>query len=246
MTADTIFISDNPRLLTFSTQIANVTSSIDIDNNGQSLTVELPNLLWAANVTLRNLSSVSIPSLSVVNGSLGLYGNYFTSLAAPNLTTVGAFATGSGGITINDNTALSNITFNELTTVGGLFQIFDNSALHAVDFPLVSEIGGALDFTGNFTTPELPKLSNVKGKLNIQSEQDIVCTGFLALEGNVVQGTDVCKTTATTTSTTGGTSTSSGSGSSSSSATKGAAVSYGVNEGLVGLSVLGGLLQMML
>lgn len=247
-TADVIEISDNTRLTTFSTQIANVTTSIDVSSNGRSLTVEFPNLMWAANMTLRNVSSVSIPSLAAVNGSLGFYGNYFTSLSAPNLTTVGSFQGRSGGITIDDNSALSNITMPELTSSGGLFQIASNEELHAISFPVLSEIGGALDFTGNFTTPDLPKLSNVVGKLNIESQQSIDCDSFKKMQGGIVQGTDNCVSTAsTTTTTTGGTSTTSGgASSSSSSSTKGAAVSYGVSEGLVGLSVLASLLRMML
>jgi hypothetical protein len=245
-TADVIEISDNTRLTKFSTQIANVTTSIDVASNGKSLVVEFPNLIWAANMTLRNVSSISIPSLAVVNGSLGFYGSYFTSLSAANLTSVGSFSGRTGGITIDDNTALSNITFPELTSSGGLFQIDNNPDLNAISFSALAEIGGALDFTGNFTTPDLPKLSNVVGGLNIQSEQSIDCSTFTAMKGNIVQGTDTCKSgTSTTTTTTGGSSTTSG-GASSSSSSKAAAVSYGVNEGLVGLSVIASLFRMML
>jgi len=193
------------------------------------------------------VSSVSIPSLAAVNGSLGFYGNTFASLSAPNLTTVGSFQGRSGGITIDDNSVLSNITMPQLTSSGGLFQIASNEELHAISFPVLSEIGGALDFTGNFTTPDLPKLSNVVGKLNIESKQSIDCDTFTKMKGGIVQGTDNCVSTAsTTTTTTGGSSTTSGGASSSSSATKGAAVSYGVSEGLVGLSVFASLLRMML
>lgn len=81
----------------------------------------------------------------------------------------------------------------------------------------------------------------------MQSESDITdaCTAFNKLKGNVVQGSVTCKTTATTTTTTGGGSTTSG-GSSSSSTSKSAAMSYGVSEGLAGLSVMGLLFQMMI
>jgi len=244
-TADNITISDNTRLTTFSTQVANVTSSIDIDNNGQSLTVEFPNLEWAGNLNLRNVSSISIPSLAVINGSLGFYGSYFTSIYAPNLTTVGNFASRSGGITIDDNESLTNITMNGLSVVGGLFQIADDPAVHALSFPELTKIGGALDLTGNFTTPLLPKIAQIAGAVNVQSEQVIDCSTFTKYKGSVSTSTPTCKSgTSSTTTTTGGSSKTSGSASSSSSSA--AAVPFGVNEGFLGLSVLGGLLSALL
>lgn len=85
-TANTIEINNNDYLREFSTQVANITTSIDINSNGNALVVSFPNLIWAGNMTIKNTSSVSIPSLHVVNGSLGLYGNGFTSISAPNLT----------------------------------------------------------------------------------------------------------------------------------------------------------------
>jgi hypothetical protein len=94
----------------------------------------------------------------------------------------------------------------------------------------------------------LPKLSDVKGGFNMQSTAQIDCSGFKSQSssGNI-QGTFTCKTTADAKSSgtsSSGSSTTSGSGSSSTS--KAAAASYGVNEALVGVSVVGGLLQMLL
>ncbi|EDN94698.1 hypothetical protein SS1G_10572 [Sclerotinia sclerotiorum 1980 UF-70] len=250
-TVDTLNINNNNRLRTFSTQVGNVTTLLNIDSNGKNLDVALPNLIWAANITLRNVSSVSIPSLAVVNGSLGFYENYFTSVSAPNLTAVGNTANGQGGFAFVANPNLANITIPMLSTVGGAFQIANNSALGAINFPELTQVGGAIDFSGNFTTPELPKLNDVKGGFNMQSTTSIDCSGFQSEHnsGNI-QGTYTCKTTANAQSGTGTSSgSSSGSGSSSSasaSASKGAAVSYGVNEALMGVSVVGGFLGMLL
>ncbi|KAG9229472.1 hypothetical protein BJ875DRAFT_507918 [Amylocarpus encephaloides] len=66
-TVSVLDINNNNHLKTFSTRVANVTSLLSISN----------------------ASSIEIPSLAVVNGSMGLYGNYITSLSALNLTTVG-------------------------------------------------------------------------------------------------------------------------------------------------------------
>jgi hypothetical protein len=248
-TVDTLQIDNNNRLKTFSTQVANITSGLNINANGNSLEVTFPNLIWAANMTFRNISSISIPSLAAVNGSLGFYGNYMTSIAAPNLTSVGSFSDGRGSLAFVANTKLANISMPLLKSVGGADQISNNTDLGAISFPALSTVGGAIDFSGNFTTPELPGLTIVKGNFNIQSQQSIDCSGFQAEAGTskVIQGTFVCKTTANATSLTSGTGTGTGSSSSSTAtSSKGAAVSYGISEAAAGLSVLGGLLQMLL
>jgi hypothetical protein len=241
----TLEIDNNNRLKTFSTQIANITSSVNINSNGNSLDVSFPNLIWAANMTFRNVSTVSIPSLAVVNGSLGFYGNYMSSIAAPNLTSVGSTANGQGSLAFVANAKLSNISMPLLKTVGGADQIANNTALYTISFPALTTVGGAIDFSGNFTTPSLPALNNVKGGFNVQSKSQIDCSGFQsqAGSGKVIQGTFICKTTAD--ATTLGSSTTTGT-SASSTSTKGSAASYGINGALTGLSVLGGFLQMLL
>jgi hypothetical protein len=246
-TVQTLQIDNNNRLKTFSTQIANITSAVNINANGNSLDVSFPNLIWAANMTLRNVSTVSIPSLATVNGTLGFYGNYMTSIAAPNLTSVGSTATGAGSLAFVANGKLANLTMPLLKTVGGAVQIANNTALAAISFPSLTTVGGAIDFSGNFTTPNLPALVNVKGGFNIQSTQQIDCSTFSAEAGSgkVIQGTFICKTTADASSL--GSSTSTGTGSAASATkTKGAAASYGISEAAAGLSVIGGLLSMLL
>jgi len=249
MTVSVLEIDNNNRLKTFSTQVANITSSVNINANGDSLDVSFPNLIWAANMTMRNVSSISIPSLAVVNGSLGFYGNYMTDVAAPNLTAVGSSATGQGSLAFVANGKLANISMPLLQTVGGADQVANNSALTGISFPALTYVGGAIDFSGNFSTPILPALVNVKGGFNVQSTAQIDCSGFQseAGSGKVIQGTFICKTTAD--ATTLGSSTASGTSSSpsaTSSTKKNSAGNFGVNEAVAGLSVIGGLLQILL
>jgi len=244
-TVATLQIDNNNHLQEFSTQVGNITSAVTINANGNDLEVSFPNLIWAANMTFRNVSSISIPSLAVVNGSLGFYGNYVSSLAAPNLTSVGSFATGLGSLAFVSNDALTNISMPLLKSVGGANQIANNTDLNAISFPALTSVGGAIDFSGNFTTPVMPGLTNVKGGFNVQSQQQIDCSGFKAEAGNgkAIQGTFNCLTTANVAGI--GSATSSGS-SSTATSSKGAAVSFGINEAAAGLSVVGGLLQMLL
>jgi hypothetical protein len=145
-------INNNRRLSKFSTQVGSVSNILNIASNGQDLQVEFPNLMWANNATFRNVSSVSIPSLATVNGSLIFDENYFDSLSAPNLTTVGNTATGFGSLALVANSALKNITIPHLKTVGGGNQIANNTALQTISFPALTTVGGAIDFSGNFST----------------------------------------------------------------------------------------------
>lgn len=242
-TVATLNINNNLHLTSFTTSIANITQSAVFNANGQGLVVQFPNLIWAANLTFRDITNLTISSLEAVNGSLGFYETSLASISAPNLTSVGS------SLAFVDNTALTNISMDRLSSVGGADQIANNTLLGAISFPSLADVGGAIDFTGNFTIPSLPKLANVKGGFNIQSEQDITagCTAFKAESGSgkAIQGTFTCKETSNVQSLTTGTSSSSSS-SASSTSSKGAAVSYGVSEAAAGLSVIGGLLQMLL
>ena len=151
-TVGTLDINNNNRLTTFSTQVSNITQLLNIDSNGKNLDVSFPNLIWAANMSFRTVASVSIPSLATVNGSLGFYGNFMKSISAPNLTTVGDFATGEGSLAFVANSLLTNISMPLLKTVGGANQIANNTDLTAISFPALTSVGGAIDFSGNFTT----------------------------------------------------------------------------------------------
>jgi hypothetical protein len=96
------------------------------------------------------------------------------------------------------------------------------------------------------TRPQLPALGNVKGGFNVESKQAIDCDSFKAeaSSSGVIQGKFVCAGSLSTVSSLGsGTATGSGA---TATGSKGAAVSYGINEAAAGLSVLGGLLQMLL
>lgn len=245
MKVGTLNINNNNRLLKFSTQVANVSDTLIIANNGESLDLSFPNLIWAANMTLRNISSLSIPSLSVINGSLGFYENYFTSINAPNLTTVGDKATSLGSLAFVANPSLANISMPLLDQVAGAYQIANNSDLGGISFPALAYVGGAIEFSGDFSTPLLPSLNLVKGAFNITSTSPIDCSTFNSEKGTVLRGTYNCESTSKDSGAKGsGTSTSSSP--SSTSSKKGGAASYGISEVAAGLGVVGGFMQMLL
>ncbi|KAE9377743.1 hypothetical protein N431DRAFT_461328 [Stipitochalara longipes BDJ] len=245
-TVTTLQVDNNPHLIEFTSQLGNISSAAVFNANGANLAVSFPFLTWASNLTFRDVGSVDLPSLQVINGSLGFYENSLETINLPNLTTVGSFATGVGSLAFVDNTALTNISVNALKSVGGADQIANNTLLSSISFPALVDVGGAIDFSGNFTTPGLGALGNVKGGFNVESKQAIDCTKFKAeaSPSGVIQGKFVCEGGLSSVSSLG-TGTSTGS-SASATGSKGAAVSFGVNEAAAGLSVLGGLLQILL
>ena len=141
-------VNNNPSLQNISLQVTSIKNSLDIEANDGYVTglqTTFPLLETAQNMTFRNCSSVSLPSLANVSEDLGFYGNTMQSFAAPNLTTC-------GGLIFVDNTDLTNISLPMLTSINASYQIANNTQLKIINgFQKLSIIGGALDFNGNFT-----------------------------------------------------------------------------------------------
>lgn len=191
-TINELYLANNRYINNVSMQLGNITGLLNLADNNPDITVEFPNLIWAFNMTFRNCSTVSLPSLETLNGSLGLYSNFFESFAAPNLTKVG------GALALVDNGALSNISFPMLEEVKADLQIANNTELHEVSgLPELKTIGGAFDFNGNFTDVQTPALNDVKGAFNLQSTGDVdkVCTDFYKplADKDKIQGHFECK-----------------------------------------------------
>ncbi|EDU47234.1 GPI-anchored cell wall organization protein Ecm33 [Pyrenophora tritici-repentis] len=186
-----VFIANNGYIDTISMQLGNVSKSLTLADNNEAVKVELPNLIWASNLTFRFCGSVSVPSLETLNGSLGLYNNGFESFTAPNLTSVGEAV----ALVANEN--LSNVSFPQLTKITDNLQIANNSKLIEVDgFPKLKSIGGAFDMSGNFTSVKTPVLDSVKGAFNLQSTDNVTetCAFYQPLKSKkLIQGGYKCE-----------------------------------------------------
>lgn len=240
-TVATFVINNNRFLKTISTQVANITDSLDIDSNGEDLAIEFPNLIWAGNLTFKNTSSVTMQSLASVNNTLGFYENFFESIMAPNLTSVG------GTLTIVANPSLTNVTMNALTSVGGLL-IANNTELTTITgFENLKTVAGALDVTGNYTDAEFPALDRVAGAFHMVSSGNFSCTHFDSIESSDFLGTYNCTPTSSNvqsgTGSDSGSGTSTGSSSSSTSTKKSAA---GQLNAPTAMGLVGGFLAMLL
>lgn len=188
---DTFYIANNNYLDMINMQLGNITTSLTLEANGRNVSAIFPNLDWAYNMTFRNVSAVSIPSLASLNGSMGFYSNEFMTVNAPNLTSVG------GSLSFVSSADLTNVSMPMLKTITGGFQIANNTEYKIVNgFNSLQTIGGALDFYGNFTSVTFPALENVRGAFNIQSSGDVSssCSTFQPLSGpnNVIKGTFTC------------------------------------------------------
>lgn len=143
---DQLIIVNNPFLNDVSMQLGNVSTSLRVGANGRDMKLELPNLIWANNMTLQNITSLNIDSLALVNGTMGFYSNFMEEISAPNLTTIGKT------LAIVSNGKLDTVKMPQLKSVGGGFQIANNTNYGKVNgYPRLSEIGGAVDFYGTFT-----------------------------------------------------------------------------------------------
>ncbi|KAJ5570496.1 uncharacterized protein N7459_009926 [Penicillium hispanicum] len=211
--------------------LQNATDLISFSGNYDSLEIELPNLGTGTNITCRNISTISVPSLEKLTGQLGFWGTKFETFSAPNLTA-------TGDLVFEDNSKLSNISMPVLKTVTGGFLITSNDELNTIDLPALKTVTGAIDFSGSFNTVQFGSLEEVKGGFNLQSSHGkFNCSTFNSMRGDVIKGKYDCKATTNDPTTSNGKSGSStSSGSSSTGTSSGAAVANGVAMPVAGIA----------
>lgn len=164
--ADSVYIS-NTQLRTFSGFTLTASSSIDINNNAYleivsmrdlvnvtnaiSVQANAPNinllfesLQSAGNLTFRNISGLSLPSLANIQGSFACYSCAIATFTANNIQN-------TGGSVAFVSTDLQSLDFPHLVQIGGGLQLSNNSNLQQIDgFNSVQRIQGSLVLNGNF------------------------------------------------------------------------------------------------
>ncbi|KAI1840380.1 hypothetical protein JX265_004506 [Neoarthrinium moseri] len=187
---DKMDINNNHRLTDFTTELNNLTTLLNINANGPKLSVNMPNLIWAANMTISNVTKFSAQSLESINGSLRFDSNFFDTFSAPNLTEVQ-----TGDLSFVSNANVTNITLPLLEKIGGGFTIANNTAMEDLNgFPKLSMVGGAVKLRGSFSSVELPALDDVRGAFDLSSTGDIKtsCEAFSSKAGSEIQGEYSC------------------------------------------------------
>lgn len=145
---DSFNVNNNPALQNITLNVRSIKNALRIEANDgfqSGLTTSFPSLMSAMNMTFRNCSAVSLPSLMNVSQYLGFYGNTMETQSLPNLTS-------TGGLVFVDNIKLSNISIPNLTSVNASLQIANNTMLKKIDgIQKLSIVTASLDFNGNFT-----------------------------------------------------------------------------------------------
>lgn len=167
--AKIILLANNKGIGNITMDVTNVTESLTLSFNNEDVAVSFPKLLQAKNATFRAVGSLNLPALSkIAPGSMGVYESKLDTLACPNLTST------AQDLTINTNGQLTNVSFPKLKSVGASLQIANNTQLRKIDgFPELTDVSAALDFSGDLTSVQTPKINFVKGVFNLQSTNDL-------------------------------------------------------------------------
>lgn len=191
-------INNNKDLTNLESALETVSEALEFTSNGNDANVTFDNLVWANNITLRDVSSASFSSLQAVNASLGFINNTISTLNMSLLASVG----GSFSIVSNDD--LTNVQCSNLTTVGGGFVIANNTDLTQITgFSKLSSVGGAFVVTGNYTQLDVSSLKSVKGGADVETTSgNFSCDALKSLQskGGIQGDSFVCKNGASSTS----------------------------------------------
>lgn len=184
-------INNNRYLTSFNSDLKFVSDALDFSFNGNQAAVSFDNLVWAKNITLRDVQAASFKSLQSVNASLAFINNSISNLTLSKLATVGQT------FSISSNEDLTSLHCSNLTTIGGGFVVANNTKLRVIDgFKSVATVGGAVVITGNFTELDLPKLKSVRGDATFETTSgNFSCSPFKDLQKKgAIQGDSfVCK-----------------------------------------------------
>ncbi|SJM88142.1 related to Sporulation-specific protein 22 [Zygosaccharomyces bailii] len=162
-------INNNRYLESIKANVKSVTKQVRVHANAKELELELPELISAKNITIRDTSLIDLSKLEKVDNSLEFIENQLTKLTLPNLRSIG------GTLGIMQNNMLSSADFGNVTDIQGGLVIANNTRLEKIDFlQKLRQIGGAIYFEGRFQDTEFPVLKMVKGSAYIKSNSVIL------------------------------------------------------------------------
>ncbi|CDK27007.1 unnamed protein product [Kuraishia capsulata CBS 1993] len=177
-------LNNNRFMEKITSPVKEITEQLLISANSKDTKVSLSSLAWANNVTMRDIGTIDLGNLQVVESSAEFIENTFTSLKLPKLKNTG------GTLSIIENVNLKEVEFPSMTDVAGGLMIEDNPQITRLNFfPSLSSIGGAIKFSGNFVETNLDKLKVVKGSASLETASDFDCSQWISNGvGQVVRG----------------------------------------------------------
>lgn len=178
-------INNNRFLERIESTVAEVTENLLIAANANNLKVSLPNLAWTKHMTVKDIESLDLESLQVVEKSADFSHNKFKKLNLPNLKSTGHT------LSILKNKNLEEVSFDKLSEVGGGLMIIDNEKLKTLDFfPSLKSVGGAIEFHGDIVSNHFDTLKIIKGSAIMKSSSEYFdCSDWMKNEvAKVVRG----------------------------------------------------------
>ncbi|ODV92154.1 hypothetical protein CANCADRAFT_18009, partial [Tortispora caseinolytica NRRL Y-17796] len=165
-----LYINNNRYLHHINLGLSYVNEGMDVSSNAKNLTLSMPNLVWAGNITLREVGTFQAPRLHVIKGSAAFVSNTFTNLHLNNLTTI------AGSLSVISNPELQFVDFTNLVNLDGVLHFSKNPKLKDLgSFASLETIAGSIDISGSFNTYHFPALQDVRGAVSISSESEVDC-----------------------------------------------------------------------
>ncbi|KAG7195397.1 uncharacterized protein KQ657_003155 [Scheffersomyces spartinae] len=252
---DYLDINNNKNITSLDLPLETVSDTLILSFNNDEAEVKLDNLIWASNLTIQDISSLSASNLTAVNGSFVIAYNLFDEFELDSLKSVG------GSLRIINNEELKSLSFKDLTTIGGEFNMVNNSKLSDTEdaFNEINTIRGAVNIAGDFSNFTMDGLKNVAGDFSFESTNDnFSCDAFDQLhDNNDIKGHNYncsaptqsssassgsSKSTSGSSSKSGSSTSGSSSGSSSSSSTKASNGAFIKGSVGVGSLIMGGIM----
>lgn len=169
---DTLDVNNNKNIKDITVRATQIAGALNIAFNSDSVNVSLPNLRWVNNATFRYCASVSMPELQKVNNSLGFVNNTLYGLQLDKVQSVGS-------LTLASNSEMRNVSFANLTTIGGSFVIANNTHFGKIyGFPKLKVVRGTVQFQGDLTQASLPGLEEIDGGVMVESSNIFDCSTF--------------------------------------------------------------------
>ncbi|RKP09684.1 hypothetical protein THASP1DRAFT_11039, partial [Thamnocephalis sphaerospora] len=145
----------------------------------------------AGNVTMTQLATIALPSLTTLGTGLHLHQGSMRELVMDNLTSL------AETLSIYANPELESLSFQSLETIGGALLITDNPKLQQVTaFPNLKSVSGSVEVTGGpLQEIQLNNLQDVAGAVKIITSSKAACREgeLIGFSKKVVKGKFECK-----------------------------------------------------
>lgn len=148
--------------------LESVSDRLSLSFNSDDCEVNLDNLEWASNLTIQDVSDLSIGNLTSVNSTFLIAYNKFDKIEFKNLKKIG------GALQFFANDEVTEVSFDSLEEVGGEVDIYNNTDLQDMgdSFKKLKTIDGAVSIKGEIANFSLPSLSKIDGTFNLKSTSD--------------------------------------------------------------------------